>query len=360
MGYRKILIKNGHIFDGDRFFDADILIEKGRIAGIGRYEDSAAHDSDYVIDADGKLVTPGLVDVHTHIYGVSIDEFGTSAEGSSFPFGVTFVADASARQGSKATLASHRIGTVVFADTSVKDDNACFENTDSMLDAYGDAVVGVKIFFDTTGGQVRSIRPLEQVCAYARAHGIKVMVHSSNSPVSMLDIVKTLSKGDILSHTYHGGVNTCADDGYAAIKLAKEKGVVVDTGLAGYIHTDFAVLKAAIDSKMIPDTVSTDITNLSAFVRGGRYGMTLAMSVMRAVGMEEEALLRAVSVNAAAALGVSERAGRIKVGERADIAVLDYGEYPFDFNINENNTLKADLGYRCTLCVCGGQVVYRG
>lgn len=360
MGYRKILIKNGHIFDGESFFDGDIFIEKGKVAGIGKYDDTVAFDSDYVIDAQGRLVCPGLIDVHTHIYGVSIDEFGTSADASSFPFGVTFVADASARQGTKQTLAGHRIRSVVFADTSVRDDNMLFDNTEKMLDAYGDSVIGVKIFFDTSAGNVKSVRPLRQACEFARARGLKVMVHSSNSPVSMLEIVKTLSCGDILSHTYHGGVNTCAEDDYAAIKLAKEKGVVVDVGMAGYVHTDFEVLRAAISAGMTPDTVSTDITNLSAFVRGGRYGMTLAMSVMREVGMKEEDLLRAVTVNAANALGVGDRAGRIKIGERADIAVLDWGKHPFDFCIQESNMIKGENGYRCELCVCNGQIVYRG
>ncbi len=359
MAQRKILIKNGRVFDGAEFVYADILIENGRIAGIGKYDDAAAFDRDYVFDASGMTVTAGLVDLHAHIWAVSSDEFGTSAEGTCFPCGVTACVDGGAVKGSRALLDSMNISSAVFVSTFVRDNRVDFDKTSELLEAYGDRAIGIKLYFDTTSGQVRDISPLCEVCSYARERGLKVMVHCSHSPVPMLDIIETLSEGDILTHIYHGGENNCTEDGYAALKRAKEKGVVLDVGMAGHVHTDFDILRRAVRDGMYPDTLSTDITNLSAFVRGGIYGLTLCMSIMREAGMREKELLLTVTKNAAKAAGKQGEWGGLAVGARADIAVLEYTDAPYAFLQNPKNTTEGKLGYKCRLTVCNGRVVYR-
>ena len=65
--------------------------------------------------------------------------------------------------------------------------------------------------------------------------------------------------------------------------------------MAGHVHTDFGVLKRAIDADCLPDTISTDITKASAYKRGGRYGMTMCMSIAKHLGMQEEDIFRAVT-----------------------------------------------------------------
>ena len=81
----KILLKNGRIWDGFRFFYGDILTEDMRIAKI---EPHIADEAQYVYDAEGKIVSPGLVDAHVHLRGISSDRYGIQAEMSSFPFGI--------------------------------------------------------------------------------------------------------------------------------------------------------------------------------------------------------------------------------------------------------------------------------
>lgn len=185
------------------------------------------------------------------------------------------------------------------------------------------------------------------------------MVHCSHSPTAMIEVVRALSKGDILTHIYHGGENnTCLCDDYAAFKLAKEKGVILDSGFAGHVHTDFEVLKKAVSDGWFPDTISTDITNLSAFIRGGYYGMTLCMSLCRHYGMKEDDILKAVTTSAAKAVGRTKW-GVLKEGSIADISVLEYTELPFDFSPFVANGAKGEMGYKCCLTLSDGQVVWR-
>ena len=354
---RNTVIKNGRVFDGTRFINADLLLCDGKIAGIGEYSSEDAYDGDYLIDARGMIVCAGLVDIHTHIRSVSPDWLGAPAEEICFPYGVTAAVDGGAAKGSCEMLGTMNVKTAVFVSTTVENDKVNFCDTNRMLSAYGDCAIGVKILFDTTMKQVHSIEPLREVCAYARERGLKVMVHCSHSPVPMYDIVDTLREGDILTHIYHGDENTCDVDGYSAFKLARSKGVVLDVGMAGHIHTDFNILKRAVEGGMYPDTVSSD--NYIGFAREGGYGLLTCMSVMRSAGMKEEELLRAVTENAARAVGKSGEWGMLCVGARADIAVLEWTDAPYAFLQNKNNVTAGSEGYVCRFTVCDGRVVYR-
>ena len=359
MAVRDIVIKNGRIFDGEKFIAGDILLSKGKIAGIGEYSIADAFDRDCFFDVGGAVVCAGLVDIHTHLWSVSPDEFGTSVEGTSFPNGVTACVDGGAIKGDRSLLDAMAINSGVFVCTKVVDDKVYFEKTNELLEAYGDRAIGVKLYFDTTGGQVHSIEPLRAICAFARERGLKVMVHCSHSPVPMYDIIDTLSAGDILTHIYHGGENGCEADNYSAFRLAREKEVILDLGMAGHVHTDFRVLERAVKCGELPDTISTDVTNLSAFTRGGKYGLCLSMSIMRNAGASEESVLRMVGENAARAAGRESSWGKLEVGRRADIAVLEWTDLPYAFLQNENNTIEGDKGYVCNMTICGGRVVWR-
>jgi len=217
--------------------------------------------------------------------------------------------------------------------------------------------VGIKIFH--AGKHVQSLRPLEQVCAFARERGLPVMVHCNGSPVPMAELLEVLAPGDILTHAFHGSPNTAADDGFAALKKAQQRGVIIDAGFAGHVHTDFSVFRAAVASGFVPNTVSTDITRSSAFMRGGRYGMTLCMSMARHMGMCEEDILRAVTSAPAKALGKEDEWGYLAVGRTADIAVLDHTDEGFDLTDRAGNHIESKNGYRCVLTVSDGQVVYK-
>lgn len=185
------------------------------------------------------------------------------------------------------------------------------------------------------------------------------MVHCSNSPTSMREIIETLSKGDILTHAFHGGENSCLENDFEALRIAKDKGVIIDAGFAGHVHTDFKNFECSVKSGFLPDTISTDITCCSAYKRGGKYGMTMCMSLAKTAGMDEEKIFKALTATPAKILGKEDEWGKLKVGRIADIAVLDYTDEGFDLTDKAGNKLKSDMGYRCILTVCDGQIVYK-
>ena len=334
----------------------DILTE-GNI--VSKIEKNISDHADYTYDATDKIVSAGLIDIHVHMKGIASEKFGIEPHMSSFPFGVTAVNDAGSTHGDEALLDAFAVKSTVFVCSSIKDNHADIAAIEKLLPKYGDKAIGIKVYFDTTIAEVRDITPLEEICAYAKANALKVMVHCSHSPTSMVEIVNTLSAGDILTHIYHGGENTCTENDFEAFQLAKQKGVILDSGFAGHIHTDFKHLEATFAAGFLPDTISTDITRLSAYVRGGRYGMPLCMTIARKAGMAEADIFRAVTATPAKVLGKEAVWGCLKEGGCADIAVFDYANDGFDLTDKAGNHYESRQGYRCILTILNGQILYR-
>jgi len=349
-----ILIQNGRIWDGEQFLSGDVAIQDGKIAAIGSVQEAEAA---FVYDAQGRLVTPGLVDIHTHLKGVSIDAFGMQADLACLPFGVTAAVDCEGTKGCKEVMDGFTVKSAVFITVDVRNDQPDFSRLDTLLQGYGEKAIGLKVYYDTHMMGVGTAAPLRSIVAYAQERGLRVMVHCNRSPVPMADILDALRPGDILTHIYHGGANTAMDDGFASLKAAKARGVIVDAGLAGHVHTDFTLLAEAVRCGAKPSTISTDITCSSAYKRGGRYGLPLCMSLMRAMGLTEEEVLRAVTADAAKAVGMPW--GRLTVGGAADVAVLDEQGETYALTDANGVSFGDDHMYRCCLTVADGQVVYR-
>lgn len=352
----KILIKNGRVWDGEHFLYADLFTDGDKISKI---EPHISENADFIYDADGKTVSAGLVDAHVHLRVHHTDQFGIQAEMSSFPFGVTAVADAGRSRGERAILDSFAVKNVVFANVHIRNNVPDLEELAQTVVRFGDKTVGVKVYFDTEVSEVTDLSPLTAVCGFAREQGLRVMVHCSNALTPMADILHALSAGDILTHAFHGGKSSAAEDCFESMKQAQSRGVIIDSGFAGHVHTDFGVLKKAIHCGIVPDTLSTDITRFSAYKRGGRYGMTMCMNIAQTMGMREEDIFRAVTSNSSKALGMESEWGYLKIGRCADIAVLDYTNEGFDLTDRAGNHISNTQGWRCVLTVSNGEVLYK-
>ncbi|MBQ8233323.1 MAG: amidohydrolase family protein [Lachnospiraceae bacterium] len=356
MSWSKILIKNGRIWDGSEFQDGSVRIEKGIVTEIGNASNEKV---DYEFDAAGCIVCPGLVDIHMHMRGISAKDLGIQAESICFPCGVTAAADASGLEGNKELLDSFMVKNAVFVYVGIKNNKADFSNSEKMLKKYGEKAIGVKVYFDASGCDATDTLPLREICSYAHERGLKVMVHCTGAPVKMREVLACLEKGDICTHAYHGFPNTVQEDQFDALKKARNRGVIIDAAMAGGVHIDFQVIHEAVKQGAWMDTISSDVTTYSAFTRGGKYGLTMCMSIMRELGIPESEILRAVTYNAAKALGKQECWGCLKVGGNADVTVLKYGEEGFDVIDKWGNQLQSQYGYQCLLTISDGQVVYR-
>jgi len=348
----KFLIKNGMLWNGNGFSKKDVLFEGKHVTKI---DDNIEVDTLRKFDASGLIVMPGLIDIHMHMRNVSIDAFGTDVSASCFPNGVTCAVDASAVSGDKEFLDTFAVKNAVFVHPTFNNGNYNFDNFEQYSKSYGDKLLGFKLFYD--GDNFDGVTPLKEVCAFAKDKGLKVMVHTNNSPVSMMDIAKTLNKGDIITHAFHGGRNNAAEDNFECLKFAREKGIVIDTGFAGHVHTDFTVLKKAIDAKFYPDTISSDLTRASAFIRFGRYGLNYCMSIMRTLGMPDEEILLAVTKNAAKAVGKENEWGNLEIG-CTDVTVLGLTDEKYSITDKQGKTVSDNKSYRTYLTVVNGDAVY--
>ena len=251
------------------------------------------------------------------------------------------------------------VKNTVFVGVGVKDGHAVLENTKLHLKEYGEKAVGIKVYLDTKLSALTDGTILKEVCSFAHENNLRVMVHCSNSPISMAEITGILSKGDIITHIFHGGANSCTENDFEAFRIAKEKGVIMDAGFAGHVHTDFENLTRSVSSGFLPDTISTDITRFSAFKRGGKYGMTMCMSIAREVRMCEEDIFKAVTSTPAKVLGREKEWGYLIEGRCADIAVLEIADEGFELTDKNGNKIKSSKGYRCSLTLSNGEITYK-
>ena len=352
----KILIKNGKIWDGEKFFFSDLYVEGGKVVRIAESLDTVA---DFTYDANGQIVSAGLIDSHLHMRKMSTDGLGID-DWACFPFGVTSAVDAWVEQDTVKEASANMVKTLGFVGTWISDNHLHTDKVQPMMDVWKDKIVGVKICFDARDTDARDITPVCEAVECAERYGLKVMVHCSHSPVPMMGIVRALRKGDILTHPYHGGANNAGEDGFECLRHAKEKGVVLDAGFAGHIHTDFGVYAKAVQQDCLPDTISTDLTLWSAFKRGGRYGLTACMTLAKVSGQTEESIFKAVTSTPANVFGKTNEWGYLKEGRTADIAVLAYEEDKYDLTDFYGNRVTWDKGYKCKLTIADGKVVFRG
>ena len=354
----KILLKNGKIFDGERFLSGSVLTEDEKIVAIGEVSEAAAEGA-IVIDAKDCIVCPGLVDIHVHTDELSGDPYGFPALLETVPFGVTAAVDAAAKAQSEEVLSLLPIRLAALASLPIRDGKCDPAAAEAILEKHGDRALGIKIYYDRGIDNGCTLSHIAEASEFAHAHGRIVMVHCTGSEASMAALASVLSEGDIITHAYHGAPNDISENNFEAYRIAKARGVIIDAGMAGGVHTDFEVLRAAIAGGYLPDVISTDITRSSAYKRGGIYGMTMCMSIYRGLGMEETLVLRAVTSSAAKAAKRENAWGSLKVGGDADIAVLSYGKQKIDISDRAGNRVVLEDGYFCHVTVANGKILYR-
>jgi dihydroorotase len=351
-----LLVRGGRVVDPTTHLDArlDVGVRFGRIVALepDLSERAAARRTSapmdlgtIVIDASNKIVAPGFVDLHTHVY-VGVCGLTVPADESSSVSGVTTVASAGdagahtiegfrrlAVEGSRTrVLAFLHVSSVGLAPWPAG------EATDlDLLDVpagvraiaeNADLIVGVKVRMGAPRiiGQ-HGLEPLRRAVAIAESAELPVMMHIGNCPRPIGDLLDLLRPGDIVTHCYAGSGNTLIEDGRVAVSAwaARRRGVLFDVG-HGNASFDFGVAELAIREGFWPDTISTDIHALSA--GGPAFGMPTTMSKFLALGMSLPEVLSAVTARPAAAISRVDTIGALALGRAADIAVFEIEHQP--------------------------------
>ena len=306
----------------------DIAVQNGLIAAVAP---SLQGEARTVVDVSGRLVTPGLVDLHTH---VGPGYWGIDPDPIAWYTGVTTWVDAGTagaytwagfdRRTEVRVPALLNISAVGLAGRTGESrdlDNCDVDLAIATVLAHRSSIRGIKVRIDadTVGGN--GVEPLRRGLTVAAECGIPVMVHIGSTPPALDDVLDLLRPGDIVTHCASGIASPL---GRSAVD-AHARGVLFDIG-HGSGGFAFDVLEAQLAAGMTPYTISTDLHARSLY--GPAFDLPTTMAKLLAVGLPLAEVIAATTVHPARALGLN--AGTLDVGAPADLAVFTVEEGAFE------------------------------
>lgn len=308
----------------------DLGIRDGKIAATGP---GLPRDARRVVDVSGKLVTPGLIDVHTH---VGPGYWGIDPDPIAWHSGVTtwvdagsagaFTLDALRRVAATATvrvpalLNISAIGLAGRTGESRDLDNCDVPLAIDTIQENRELVRGVKVRIDRDTVGDNGVEPLRRGLAAAEACGVPVMVHIGTAPPELDEVLDLLRPGDIVTHCASGIAAPLGP----AVHAAAERGVLLDIG-HGSGGFAFDVLEAQLDAGLRPWTISTDLHARSLY--GPAFDLPTTMAKLLAAGLALPEVIAAVTVRPAGLLGLA--GGTLDVGAPADVAIFAVRDEPF-------------------------------
>lgn len=367
-----LLVTNGHVIDPYSGVNGrkDIAIYNGKIV---RYEEG--EEARHVINAEGKLVFPGLIDSHAHMF-VDGTDIGIMPDVAYLPTGVTAAVDATAgcstynmfRQSviarSKVTIKSFlQVCSAGLTTTSYHENiNPKYFNEQKMARIYEenkDNILGLKIRQSEELTDGLGIEPLRATVRIAEKLGCPVEVHCTNIPVSTEEVLNTLRPGDIFEHVYQGAKNTIIDENgklYDCVLKARERGIIFDTA-EGRKHGDFDVMMKAMEQGFIADMCSTDLVSGSLF-RRPIYSLPNLMSRYICMGIPMEHVVRMSTANPARLMRMEGQIGCLAEGAQADVAIFDWIDCHQTYRDWKGSTFEADKLLKPEMTIKGGQIMY--
>jgi dihydroorotase len=371
-----LLIQGGHVIDGKNGISAvrDVAIQGGKIAAVAPHLDPK--EALKTVSAAGLYVTPGLVDIHVHVY-TETGERNSYAGDNSLPpdgftlrVGVTSVADAGCAGWRNFEDFKQRIidrsQTKVFAFLNIVGNGmrgAKYENDLSDMEAAPAAEMakrykGLIVGFKTAHYAGPEWTPVEHAVEAGNIAGIPVMVDFGNDhperPLADL-VTKKLRPGDIYTHCYSGLRHELIDGKVNPGMIeGRKRGVFFDVGHGGGSFA-WRIAVPAIRQGFLPDSISTDLHIGS--MNTGMKDMLNLMSKFLALGLSLDDVVIRSTWNPAKEIH-HEELGNLSVGSPADVAVLRLENGRFGFTDMYGARMDGTRKLTCEMTVLNGKIVY--
>jgi dihydroorotase len=359
-----LLIKGGDVLDPSQSLRGkrDIGIRYGVVQALEA--DIPAARAQRVLDASGKLVTPGLVDLHTHVYpygsaiGIPADELvahqctttcvsaGDAGANNFAAFRRHIAAQTRTRLYAFVHIAN--MGLTPFPVAELYNiDYAQVDACARTVAENADMAIGVKVRMSENVIAKNGIEPLKRAILACEKSGTpaRMMVHIGGVETSdlMSQILDLLRPGDILTHAYSGAPNmsgaftNIVQNGklLPAALAAKQRGVIFDVGHGGGSF-DYTVAEIAIPQGCGPDTISSDIHVFSGNTPGMPY-LTWVMSKFLGLGFTLEQVVTMATVNPAKIINRLPKMGTLQIGAPGDVSIMELVEGPVSFVDTRNN-----------------------
>ena len=372
-----LIIRGGRVIDPANNTDqiADVAFKDGKVASIGANTDAGPQTE--IVDATGLVVTPGLIDLHTHVYwggtslGIDAVEFCKTS-------GVTTAIDTgSAGPGNFAGFRTHVIDPspvrilaylhVSFAGifgfwTTVKVGES--ENLKLMApreavkvaNANKDVVVGIKIRLGRNASGDQGMAPMGYARQVAEETGLPMMVHIDEPPPTYEEVLEAMRPGDVLTHCFRPFPNTPLDGNGKirdAVHAARDRGIFFDVG-HGMGSFAFKTARAMLDQGFMPDSISSDVHELC--IRGPAFDQVTTLSKFLCLGVPLPDVI-AASTNHPAKILQRPELGLLQGGPGdATLLKIEEGEFTYGDVVGEKLIGKQRIKARGT--VIGGKLFH--
>lgn len=375
----RVVLLGGRVLDpaSGRDETLNVVIEDGRIAALtGAPCDPVAGENR--VDLGGCLVTPGLIDHHCHLYPLA-ERIGLPGDAVLLSSGVTSAVDAGssgARNypwhlslGENSFLTYRAYVNVSSLGLTAEDPDPAHYDLGLLRELFaehGDRLLGLKLRSGREQVGALGLAPLRATLEIAEKLGVSVMVHPTDPPGELEDLLDLLRPGDVCTHMYmNRGSALVTPEGRVkdAAWRARERGVLFEAADAR-THFGFSVALPAIRQGFLPDFIATDGTRLSMLRRPTTFSLAMQLARYEALGIPFMEVLRRCTATPARHMGLTEGEGTLRVGGTADIAVFRRHEGKVLFADRPDldpvqETLTGGAVYEPVLTVKRGMVVYR-
>jgi dihydroorotase len=373
-----LLIQHGEVLDPGAGLKGllDVGISGGKIVEVGAALPET--EARRTISARGLYVTPGLIDIHAHIFvnahdmGGHTDHFcqrsgvttlcdAGSTGSATFP-GLRAVLDGQVRTRTRAFVNLSAIGIVgtsrggELSHRPYADPEGCART----IAENPDLCIGVKLRYGPGLVWEYTTEPVKMARRTAAMANVPFMIHITDSPIPLPEILSEMAPGDIVTHCYHGRANgIMGPEKQFVLKEvveAQRHGIVFDCA-HGRNHFSFPMIAKALDQGFLPDTISTDLTFTSA-TKGPVWDLATTMSKLLHFGMSLDDLVARATAAPARIMGYEGTVGTLQPGANADIALLERRNGNFPMTDSDGNTVTAKERLIARMTIKDGRVTY--
>ncbi|MCZ4315842.1 amidohydrolase/deacetylase family metallohydrolase [Comamonadaceae bacterium G21597-S1] len=374
--HHDLILRGARVIDPSQDIDrvTDVRFTDGKVAAIG---DALSGDANTEVrELKGKIVTPGLIDLHTHVYwgGTSIGVDAVQLARTSAT--ATFVDAGTAGPANFPGFRKHVIepampvrilplinlsfagifafsGTVMVGeceDLRLLDMRQCLRVARENLDL----IVGIKVRVGRGASGNSGIAPMDMALEVAEELGLPLMAHLDHPPPSRMDVMSRLRKGDILTHCFRPFPNAPSMPGGGVrpeVLAARERGVIFDIGHGGG-SCGFATSRAMLEAGFKPDVISSDVHILS--IDGPAFDLLHTLAKFHVLGMSLPEVVASATVNAARAIRRPEL-GTLKPGALGEASIFEVLDQPTEYRDVIGEVMQSNIAFKAHGLVLDGR-----